>query len=423
MAIWSLMQAVVVALQALLAVPVLYLVAITAAALGSRLRDVLRRRVRGGTAQGIRFAVLIPAHNEEVLLGQLLESLAAQDYPREQYQVIVIADNCTDATSARAGGFAGVWVYERHDLTNRGKGQALRWAFERLEAEGHIFDAYIIVDADSRVERDVLAQFAGAIARGAQAVQSRYTVLNAEEAPSAALRWLALTLMNHVRPWGRVVLGGSSQLLGNGMCFTRALLERHPWRADALSEDYQYYLTLVQDGERIHYLPYAVVSAHMPTTFAQLRTQDIRWESPQPEHAERYIARKLLFDGLRNRDVVRLEALMRQLTPPLSSLVALVVVSIGAGALLGSAVSLLLGTALFAGVLIYIGSAFVLARPPRMLAKAILFVPGFVVWKLWVVLVLSRSKKHTSEWIRTPRPTAAASASPVSVPTLPADRS
>src|SRR5690348_8468671 len=105
MAIWPLMQAVVVVFQALLAGPVLYLVAIPASAMGARLRDVLTRRVRGGTAEGIRFAVLIPAHNEEVLLGQLLESLAAQDYPREQFQVIVIADNCTDATSERASGF------------------------------------------------------------------------------------------------------------------------------------------------------------------------------------------------------------------------------------------------------------------------------------------------------------------------------
>lgn len=410
MAIWQLMQWVVVGLELALAVPVLYLDAITAAALWARVRHSPTISDAGALARdpapAIRFAVLIPAHNEEVLLGGLLESLCQQSYPRELFQVIVIADNCTDATTERARQFEGVWVFERHDLTNRGKGQALRWAFERLKAGANSFDAYVIVDADTHVAPNVLAQFSAAIGHGARAMQTRYTVLNAEEAPSAALRWFALALMNHVRPWGRTVLGASSQLLGNGMCFTRELLERHPWQADALSEDYQYYLTLVQAGERVWYLPYAVVSAHMPTTFAQLRTQDIRWESPQPDHGERPISWILLRDGLRYRDWVRLEALVRQFTPPLSLLIGSWMVTVVAGLTLGSVPILGVSAVLLAGILGYVCSAFVLARPPRMLARAFLYVPYFVLWKLWVVLVLSRSKKHTSEWIRTSRPNA-----------------
>src|SRR5262249_35161415 len=148
-----------------------------------------------------------------------------------------------------------VWVYERNDTANRGKGQALRWAFERLQAEGHVFDAYLIVDADSQVAPYTLSCLAREIAGGAEAAQILHTVLNGEDAPSAAMRWLALTLKNYVRPMGRTALGGSAPLLGNGMCLTHTLLQRHPWRASALTEDAEYYLTLVQAGERVHYVP------------------------------------------------------------------------------------------------------------------------------------------------------------------------
>src|SRR5205085_8146950 len=111
------------------------------------------------------------------------------------------------------------------------------------------------------------------------ALQGCYTVLNPTESPSTALRWIALSLNCHVRPLGRSSLGGSSTLTGNGMCFTRALLMRCPWQAFSLTEDYEYYLTLVEHGERVRYVPDAVVRATMPTTFSQMRTQDVRWES------------------------------------------------------------------------------------------------------------------------------------------------
>src|SRR5205823_6774152 len=129
------------------------------------------------------------------------------------------------------------------------------------------------------------------------------------DSASTALRWVALTLVNHVRPLGRNGLGSSSTLTGNGMCLSRDLLLRYRWQAYSLSEDYQYYLTLVEHGERVRYVPDAVVLSHMPTTFSQMRTQDIRWEASDGSQKTWSVALRLLCAGLNNRYFASLEAI------------------------------------------------------------------------------------------------------------------
>src|SRR5439155_13441466 len=89
------------------------------------------------------FAVIVPAHNEAILLGRLLESLARLRYPKERYSVYVVADNCQDGTAALARTYERVRVYERVDQERRGKGYALRWLLDQLQADGLNADAYL----------------------------------------------------------------------------------------------------------------------------------------------------------------------------------------------------------------------------------------------------------------------------------------
>ena len=355
------------------------------------------------TSTRINFAILIPAHNEEIILGTLLESLSALGYPKNLYTVYVVADNCTDRTAELARATGWVHVYERFDQTRRGKGYALTWLLQKLEEGQSIYDAYVVLDADSVVEPAFLQLMARELARGARALQARYTVLNTVESPSTALRWIALTLVNHVRPLGRSGLGASSTLTGNGMCLSHSLLKRYPWQSSALAEDYQYYLRLIQNGERVCYLPEAVVRAEMPTTFAQMRTQDVRWESSESDEKKWPFALRLLVTGLKHRDFVRIEAVAELLTPPLSILVSSCLLTLLVSLLLWSPAPALLSLLLLCGLTCYIGTALYLLRPPRAVYMALLHAPGFMIWKLWVYFVLSRSAKQTSEWIRTSR--------------------
>jgi cellulose synthase/poly-beta-1,6-N-acetylglucosamine synthase-like glycosyltransferase len=392
-----------------IALPVLYLSIISVSAvLAARKIKIASKNVdspdRDGTGLA-NFAILIPAHNEHGVLNTLLDSLSHLAYPRDRFTVYVVADNCTDDTAALARATGWVRVYERFDAEKRGKGFALNWIMERLEEEQQSHDAYVILDADSVVVPTFLQSMSRELARGARALQGCNTVLNVTDSPSTALRWLALTLMNHVRPLGRNGLGASSNLSGNGMCLSRAVLVQYPWQAFALAEDYQYYLTLIEHGERVRYVPDAVVRSQMPTTFSQMRTQDIRWESSSGGESKWRVVARLLKAGLRHHDFARLEAIGELLTPPLSLLVGASAIALVLSLIVQSLPEIAISMLLVGGLVGYIATALYLMRPSPVIYKALLHAPGFMLWKLWVIFVLRRSKKHADEWVRTSRTT------------------
>jgi cellulose synthase/poly-beta-1,6-N-acetylglucosamine synthase-like glycosyltransferase len=402
--IFQFLRWLLLAVEIVFACPVLYLCVVSfSAILAKRKRAIEAKRVENQSDAQKTFAILIPAHNEEVILHKLLESLSQLAYPKELYSVYVIADNCTDKTAALARQFEGVQVYERFNQEKRGKGYALNWMLQQLEDSQRVYDAYIVLDADSVVIPEFLQAFDREMVRGAKALQACNTVLNITESPSTALRWVALTLMNHVRPLGRNGLGCSSTLTGNGMCLSHEILQRYPWQAFGIAEDYQYYLTLVQDGVRVSYVPEAIVRSQMPVTFEQMRTQDVRWEAGAPQQSQWRIALQLLSVGLRKRCIVRLEAVAELLTPPLSLLVVSCMLLFAVSLLLFSPLQIIVSLLLLVGVAYYVATALYLLRAPSAVYKALLHAPGFVLWKLWVFFILRRSRKHTKEWVRTTR--------------------
>jgi len=350
-----------------------------------------------------RFAIVIPAHDEELVLGALLESIRTLNYPHDLFDVVVIADNCTDDTVAVVDRSGVGLALVRNDEAHRSKGYALAWAFDRLLRQARMYDAFVVIDADSAVDPGLLQAFARGLRSGASAIQASYMVLNAFDSPSTVLRWIALALVNHVRPLGRAGIGGSSTLPGNGMCFSRELLLRQPWTAFGLTEDYEYYLTITLAGEVVRFEPDAVVRALMPTTFSDMRSQDLRWESSSQGLSTREWAARLVTAGIRQRDWRRLEATLELLTPPLSQLVALVAMATVVSLLLRAWPLTALAGFLIAGMFCYVGSAFWLLQPPVAAYRALLAAPGFVVWKLWVSLVAGRKHSRKGAWVRTAR--------------------
>lgn len=387
------------ALELALAIPALYLAVVTAAALWASRRARMTAEPGGDWP---RVVVLIPAHNEEELIGRLLTSLAQVDYPRDRYSVYVVADNCDDSTVEIAKSFTWAHTLKREDTERRGKGYALEWALAWLKSHAVAYDACVMFDADSLVDAGCLKALTTAYVRGADVVQGQYVVLNAFEAPSTSLRWLALTLMNHVRQLGRSTLGASSTLAGNGMLFSAALLERRPWRAFGLTEDYQYYLDLVEHGESVRYAADALVKADMPTTFAQMRTQDVRWESAAEASAP-VVALRLLRAAARLRSAIPLEATIELLTPPLSLLIGGVSIALVGALLLGWLPALVVALVIWGCVLLYISSALLLERPPARFYRHLAYAPIFLCWKVWVKLVAVRLPHRSREWVRTSR--------------------
>ncbi|WP_201369364.1 glycosyltransferase family 2 protein [Ktedonobacter robiniae] len=392
--------------EILFLLPITYLCLVCLAALLEARRRVRQEVNVTEQAGASRFSLLVPAHDEEVTLPGLLKSLQGLTYAREHYRIYIVADNCHDRTAEIARSSENVRVYERFDTEKRGKGYALHWLLGRIETEAddaEWADAYVILDADSIVEPGFLTVLDRELAAGAVALQMHNTVLNGSDSPSTVLRWLALTLVNHVRQLGRNALGSSATLTGNGMCLRRTLLQRHPWQSFSVTEDYQYYLQLVEHGERVRYVPEAVVRSHMPTSFEQMRTQDIRWESGAPEQPGWKTALRLLQIAARERDWVRLETAFEFLTPPLSLMVGGSVLLFLLSCVLYSWLTLGLACVLLLGLACYLGTGLYFMRPTRETYQALWHAPRFMLWKLWVYLVVRRSKQHSAEWVRTSR--------------------
>jgi len=375
-----------------------------------------------GTGRVRRVAVVVPAHDEELVIGETLRGIASQRYPASLLSVVVVADNCSDGT-ARIASEAGALVMERADASERGKGFALAWAIGKLlgqdsPIEGPVPDAFIILDADTLAEPDLVERLARSLPEDPSAlaaVQGRYGVLNPQGGWRAALMDAAFELCNHVRLLGIDRLGGSVGLKGNGMIFTRATLERVPWTGRSVTEDIDYGLDLLElHGVRVAYAPDAVVRAQMPVTAGQGESQRARWEGGRYRLMRRRVP-GLLASAVRRRDVRLFAAAMDLCALPLAEIVGLLViglVGLGLGwnamsVVVRTVLAALLGlsaTALCAYVLI--GMRVAGAGPEAY--RALLRVPMYVVWKLalYVRRRGNRSAKPAGaddEWVRTER--------------------
>ena len=368
------------------------------------------RRPAPAASTPLLLAVIVPAHNEELVLAGTLASLQAQSYPAECFEIVVVADNCMDSTAALARAHGAV-VLERTNTEERGKGYALNHAIRHLLAQSLVPDAFVIVDADTQAAPDFLACMSARVSqstdpRGLGAWQGRYGVLNARDGWRAALMTAAFDLVNHVKPLGRDTLGVSAGLKGNGMAFTRALAEALPWPGGSLTEDLDYGLELARRFSlRVQYVPEARVEAQMPATAAQAASQRSRWERGR-FGLVRERALPLLWEGVRRRSLLLLDAAFDLLTPPLAELAALLLLFAGLTAL-GTAAHLLPGPKLWLaaaasgliGLGVYVLCGLRVAGAGKDAYAALARAPFYALWKFALLF----TKKSDGNWVRTER--------------------
>ena len=241
-----------------------------------------------------RFAVLIAARNEEKVIGQLIDSVKAQDYPYGLIDVYVAADNCTDSTAAIARAHGAV-VYERFNHVNVGKGYALDFLLQHIGAdypEG--FDGYFVFDADNILSPDYLERMNESFSAGNEIVTSYRNSKNFGDnwiSAGYALWFLRESrYLNHARS----LLGTSCAVSGTGFLFSRAVLEETgPWPFHLLTEDIQFSVHEILQGRKVAFAPDAVLYDEQPTTFRQSWRQRMRWSQGYLQVFRDYGARLL----------------------------------------------------------------------------------------------------------------------------------
>ncbi|MET0402582.1 MAG: exopolysaccharide biosynthesis GT2 family glycosyltransferase EpsU [Cystobacter sp.] len=350
-----------------------------------------------------KFDIIIPAHNEEAGIARTVMNLSRLDWPQELRRIVVVADNCSDATADRARE-AGATVLVRHNKELRGKGYALQLAFETSLADGFA-DAVVVVDADTEVTPNLLHAFAQRLEGGAHAVQAHYGVLNPQASWRTQLMAVSMALFHQVRSMGRERLRVSCGLRGNGMCFTHAIIRRVPHEAFSIVEDLEYGIRLGQAGERVYYAWEADVLGEMVSGEKASRSQRRRWEGGRMAMMRQY-GLPLLAEGLRKKDRLLVDLAMDLLVPPLSWVVLGVLVFLGASSVLsfvGGRVAWSAGVsaAAAASLVLYVMRGWWVSGMGLRGLLALARAPFYVAWKLW--LLVSRSEDKKGEWVRTTR--------------------
>jgi cellulose synthase/poly-beta-1,6-N-acetylglucosamine synthase-like glycosyltransferase len=341
-----------------------------------------------------KLVVVIPAHNEETGIAACIHNIQASLHNTTGCELVVIADNCQDATAEIARN-AGARVIERQHDTKRGKGYALDYAFSLLLSEN--YDGFIVIDADSRVDEQLISDFQQAFAQGFDAVQCRYRLSNPDASYRAKLQRIAWLAFNELRLLGRERLNVSVGILGNGFALSRKILQAVPYEAGSIAEDMEYHLRLVNSSYQVHFLDTVSVYSDAPNQSANAAVQRTRWEGGRfrliIDHAP------LLFKEVLRGHWNLLEPLAELLLLPLAFHVILLLLTLLTPWVLLQYYAVAGLLLVFAHVLIAIRLGGGGLSDIKILATA----PLYILWKLTLLPKLWRNARENAAWQRTDR--------------------
>lgn len=256
-----------------------------------------------------RFAVMVCAHNEEAVVGPLVENLRMLDYPDDLYDIFVVADNCTDKT-AEVARVAGATVYERYNANEVGKGYAMGWMFDNIFAMDTQYDAVVIFDADNLVHPEFLLEMNHHLRKGESVIQGYLNAKNPEDTWVAGTFAIAFWMVNHMWHLSKYNLGLSTALGGTGMCIRMDILKKYGWECDGLTEDMEFSMKLLTHGIKTCWAHDAIVYDEKPLTFMQSWRQRKRWAQGHFDCGERYIP-ELFVEGIRQGNFVILDGIIQ----------------------------------------------------------------------------------------------------------------
>ena len=349
------------------------------------------------------FAVAIPAHNEEAVIRETVESLFVQNYPRELFDVYVAADHCTDRTAEMARE-SGAICFERLDEPHGRKAYPLRWLFEHILSSEKAYDAIVVFDADSRVHAGFLHAMNKELASGKTVLQGKHIVANASQSAFSRLADVDLRLNNLLRNKARSSLGLSARLMGDAMCFRVDIVQQHGWPVDSLAEDRGFGLYLLGQGIRTAFVPEAMSFGQAALGWQSGSKQRLRWFGGALQIRRRFLP-ELVRTVLRRFDPAALDQAVELLLPPFSALAMLSFCCAMAQLLFSrlrplASLPLLLLVSLLWVAFPFLG--LLIDKAPASAFFSVLYGPIYLVWRVTLGLK-ARIMGDRVTWVRTAR--------------------
>jgi cellulose synthase/poly-beta-1,6-N-acetylglucosamine synthase-like glycosyltransferase len=351
--------------------------------------------------QDTKVAVLVPAHNEEVVIGSTLKKLTPA--LKKQDRLVVVADNCHDATAEIARSM-GATVIERHDIQRKGKGYALDYGLQFIESDPP--DVVVIIDADCTVYEDAIAQLTQHAIALMRPIQATYLMVRPKNSQSSKdfVSQFSIIVKNLVRPRGTAYLGLPCSLLGTGMAFPWSVIRTCDLANDHLVEDLKLGLDLTIAGHAPVFCQQAKVTGYLPQQLQAAKSQRTRWEHGHFQNIQTYVP-ILLKEAVKQKRFDLLVSVLDLCVPPLALLVVIwlllmtvsLLFAIFTTSWIPAAIIATAGFCFLMAILIAWGK---FARQDLPMYK-LLTIPFYVFWKIPVYLQFL--VKPQSGWVRTQR--------------------
>ncbi len=255
-----------------------------------------------------RFMAIIPAHNEEAVVGNLVESLKKQNYNKDLYDIYVIADNCTDNT-AKIAKEAGAIVYERFNTSEQTKGYALDWFLQQKIKEDAPYDAFFVFDADNIVDPNFIKSMNKKLCQGEDVVQGYRDIKNPTDSWITAGYAIFYWTMHRFYHLARYNLGLSPLLNGTGFMVRFDIVKPQGWDTITLTEDIEFSLKRIIKGKRLGWATDAIVYDEQPVGFKQSWSQRSRWTVGHIQCIKEY-TKQLTVAAKENKNMMNFDGLL-----------------------------------------------------------------------------------------------------------------
>lgn len=223
-----------------------------------------------------KFGIVIAARNEELVIGNLVDSLKLQKYPKELYDIIVVPNNCTDKTKDVAIAH-GAKIYEPKSII-KSKGDVLKEVFQHLLTRADHYDAFLVFDADNIVDENFIAEMNNAIIDGSEVAQGYRSSKNPYDNYMTGNSTIYYGLVNMFFNRPRTSIGMSGMINGTGFMVKASVLkELGGYRTKTLTEDIEFSTQIILKGKKIIWIPEAITYDEQPNNFNDSWKQRMRW--------------------------------------------------------------------------------------------------------------------------------------------------
>ncbi|MEM9118291.1 MAG: glycosyltransferase family 2 protein [Cyanobacteria bacterium P01_F01_bin.56] len=350
--------------------------------------------------ESAQVAVLMPAHNEADTITPVLQGIQQQLRPQDR--LLVIADNCTDAT-AQVARATGAQVLERQDTQRRGKGYALDFGLRALSADAP--DVVVMMDADCITTKGSLLTLAAKAMATGRPIQSRYLfAVPDQKSTKALISAFAITVKNWVRPLGLRQLGLPSLLFGTGMAFPWSVLTAVDVASGHIVEDMKLGFDLAIAGSPPLFDPTVQVMGQLPDSNHAATSQRTRWEHGHLKVLQDYVP-QLLGQSLRQARLDLLALGLDLAIPPLTLLVMLwgltLALTTVAGLIGWGWLPASIAAASGGALLVAIAAAWCRFARKDIPLSTLVSLIGYLLWK--IPLYFKFLVKPQSDWVRTER--------------------